>query len=206
MDMVNSKPAIGIVVLAAGGSRRMEGEPKQLLEFAGRSLVRRAAETALAVAPGSVCVVLGACAEISRAEIAGLPLEIAVNPNWQQGIGSSIRTGIARLLEFTPDVDAAIIMLCDQPLITPTVVQRLIDSYAQTLAPVVVAEYEGTVGVPALFSSALFGKLLELSGDSGAKTIIRNSPVVEKVSVPEAALDIDTKQDRQRLVLRDIAL
>jgi molybdenum cofactor cytidylyltransferase len=199
MDRVSSKPAIGIVVLAAGGSRRMNGEPKQLLKFEGHSLIRRAAETAFAVAPGSVCVVLGANAESSRTEIAGLSVDIVVNPNWQQGIGSSIKTGIARLLDFAPDVDAAIITLCDQPLITPTAVQRLIDSYTQTLAPVAAAEYEGTIGVPALFSSALFGKLLELSGDTGAKTVIRNSPVVEKVAMPEAALDIDTNQDLQRL-------
>jgi molybdenum cofactor cytidylyltransferase len=200
MDTVNIKPAIGIVVLAAGGSRRMEGEPKQLLEFEGRSLIRRAAETALAFAPGIVCVVLGAGAERSRAEIADLPLDIVINIDWRQGIGSSIKTGIAGLLEFAPDIDAAIITLCDQPLVTPAALRRLSEAYAKTSAPVVAAEYEGTVGVPALFSSALFGRLLELKGDTGAKTIIRNSPVVEKISMPEAALDIDTKQDLQRLV------
>jgi molybdenum cofactor cytidylyltransferase len=195
------KEEIGIIVLAAGGSRRMNGRPKQLLEFKGNSLLKRAAKTALATRCRPVVIVLGAEEEKLRTEIENLPLTIEVNKNWKEGLGSSIKAGLSKLLDIQPDLDAAILTLCDQPLIDSAILERLVRTYRETGKSIVAAEYQDTAGVPALFSRGIFEKLLNLNGLSGAKSIIQSeSSRVAKIPVPEAAIDIDSPQDHELLL------
>src|SRR5437868_1282596 len=105
--------AIGLLLLAAGASSRM-GAPKQLLRYEGRTLLRRAAETALASVCRPVVVVLGAHAPQLQPELIGLPLRIVVNTHWEQGMGSSLRVGMETLLqEPKAEIEAVVIMLCD---------------------------------------------------------------------------------------------
>lgn len=188
---------IGIIVLAAGSSSRMNGQPKQFLEFEGKTLLRRAAEMALKTNCRTV-VVLGANAERAKKEIADLPLEIAINENWAAGIGESIKTGLSALVP--ENLSAIIVMLCDQPFVSEETINCLIEKFEQTGAPIVASFYNETVGVPALFAREIFGELSNLDGDKGAKAIIKkHAAEVVQAPAPEAAFDVDTEADFQKL-------
>jgi molybdenum cofactor cytidylyltransferase len=200
-----SESSIGIILLAAGASSRM-GEPKQLLKFEGETLLHRAARAALETRQHPVIVVLGFRADAMREEIAALGALTVVNQSWHEGMSSSIRCGLQRALEaIAPDrIEAAILMLCDQPFVTSNVLMRLIDAYHARQALVVASAYETdgekTLGVPALFSRALFPELMALDGAQGAKRIIvRHGAEAASVRVPEAAFDVDTPGDYHAL-------
>src|SRR5579862_9316092 len=108
---------IGAIILAAGGSMRM-GRPKQLLQFRGQSFLRRAATVAIDAKCNPVVVVVGNDAAAMLAELTSLPVHPIENPDWQRGIGTSIRAGVRKLLDLQPDMIATFIHLCDQPLVT----------------------------------------------------------------------------------------
>jgi molybdenum cofactor cytidylyltransferase len=191
---------VGIVLLAAGGSTRM-GRPKQLLAFGGRSLVRRAAEAAIESGCGPVVVVLGACADQVRGEVAGLGIEVVFNEGWERGIGTSIRRGIRALIGHTKPPSAAVIMLCDQPMVTAAVLGRLLREYEKGDSAVVAAGYEETLGPPVVVGAEFFTALLSLPDDRGAKGIWLGHPErVQRVECPEAGMDVDTPEDYARLV------
>lgn len=200
-----SESSIGIIVLAAGASSRM-GEPKQLLTFEGETLLRLAARAALETRERPVVVVLGFSADAMQEEIAALDALTVVNQSWHEGMSSSIRCGLQRALEAgAPDgMEAAILMLCDQPFVTSDVIMRLIDIYHARQALLVASEYEArgekTLGVPALFSRGLFPELMALRGTEGAKRIIaRHRAEAAVISIPEAAFDVDTPGDYSAL-------
>ncbi len=190
---------IGIIVLAGGESKRL-GQPKQLLKFEGKTLIRRAVETALSSKCSPVVLVLGAnCSEI-KDEIADLKCEIVFNENWQNGMSSSIKSGLSKMLEICPDVSAVIVSLADQPLIQSGHFNKFIETFSRTTKPVVASFYNETVGVPALFAKDIFFDLLELEGDKGAKAVLKNHPEsVETFSLPEAEIDIDTEAEFEKL-------
>ena len=189
-----NKP-IGIIVLAAGASRRMK-EPKQLLRFQGRTLLRRAAQTALESIYHPVVVVLGANFEPSKAEIEDLAVEIVFNKNWQCGLSSSIKAGVENLLQIAPDAAAVVITLADQPLVTALHLNLFAEKFEQSRNAVIAAEYNKTLGVPALFAREIFNDLGKLPGDKGAKPLIeKHRPSLSTIALPEAAFDIDTPQD-----------
>ena len=212
--------AVAVVVLAAGGSSRL-GMPKQLVRWRGRTLLRRAVETALAgvrqggtgtgrtarattVPLGPVVVVLGAEAERLRAELRGLPVVVAVNGRWREGLASSLRTGLRAARAAAGrggGGPAAILFLaCDQPYVTPGLVRRLVRRF-RAGAPIVACAYADTLGVPALFGRAYFGELAGLEGDAGAKRIIeRYRDVVRVVGFERGATDVDTRGDRESLL------
>jgi molybdenum cofactor cytidylyltransferase len=188
---------IGLIILAGGGSRRMNNKPKQMLKFQGKTLLRRAAETALQTAFSTV-VVLGANSQSLRKEIEDLPLKIVVNNDWESGISSSIKKGLSALSE--ENLDAVIVALCDQPLVTAEVLRRLCDVFIETEKPIAACEYENTVGVPALFAHEIFAELENLQADEGAKKIIKKDMRrTALVAAPEAAFDVDTLQDFEKL-------
>jgi molybdenum cofactor cytidylyltransferase len=185
------------VILAAGQSRRM-GEAKQLLELAGQSLLRRAVSTALSSSCRPVIVVLGAYADQLQRELAGLDASVVENSAWIDGIGTSVRCGIEAARRERA-VDSAILMLCDQPLVTAQLIDLLVATHRNSGAPIVACEYAGTVGVPALFTRALFDELVALSPDAGAKQVIaRHGEEVVPVPFPAAAFDVDTPEDLSR--------
>lgn len=190
----NKVGQIGGLLLAAGGSSRF-GSPKQLLQFEGKSLLRRAAETLATSVCDPVIVVLGAELDRSRAEIASLPVNVCINEDWQMGMSSSIKAGLSELLIIDPDLAAVIITLCDQPHVTFDHVDLFAVEFRRSKASIVAAEYGGTVGVPALFSRELFDTLFDLTGDKGARELIRNRDNVFTIKVDEAAYDIDKASD-----------
>jgi molybdenum cofactor cytidylyltransferase len=187
-------------VLAAGASRRLPG-PKQLLRFRGVTLVRHAAQTAVAAGCGPVVVVLGAAsaAKQLRFELVDLGVSIVENARWKEGMSSSIHAGLDALEQASPP-DAALIMTCDQPHVTPALLKQLVAAFVATHPPAVASAYAGTVGVPALFDRALFAELKALEHDQGAKGILeRHLPRIGRIPFEQGAVDIDTPEDVRTL-------
>jgi molybdenum cofactor cytidylyltransferase len=146
-------------------------------------------------------VVLGASAELCRREIHDLPVSSVINHDWEAGMGSSLSLGLETLLSAaSPPLDAVIMMLCDQPFLTASILDRLVGAYAVNPGRIVASEYGEVVGVPALFDSALFPDLLNLSGAQGARQILQqHHRHIHKIDFPEGAIDIDTVADYERL-------
>lgn len=173
--------------------------PKQLLVYQGQTLIRRAAETALASLCRPVVVVLGANAVAIGSELE-LPVIVTRNREWETGMASSIRAGFEAVIAADAHVEGIVIMLCDQPFVNAELIDTLIERRRETRKKIVAAEYNNTRGVPALFARELFAEIRRLSGQEGARQIIRNHPD-EIVIVPfaGAAIDIDTRQDYDAL-------
>jgi CTP:molybdopterin cytidylyltransferase MocA len=190
---------IGIVLLAAGGSTRM-GRPKQLLPFRKTTLLRHAAETALATGLSPVVVVLGAEAGACQDELRGLPVATVRNDDWPRGMGGSLRAGVAELEQIAPDIGAALVMLHDQPHISAASLRDLSDLWSPEGCTIAASFYGGTAGVPAVFGRGHFAELKALEGGGGAKGILaRHDAKVAKLELPEALDDIDSPEDYARL-------
>jgi molybdenum cofactor cytidylyltransferase len=191
---------VGAVILAAGASLRM-GTPKQLLQYRGQSLLRRVALTALETGCRPVVVVTGAHAEQSREELRGLDVLEANNPQWESGMGSSVRAGVEALVEADANAAAVILLLCDQPFVTPNIVAGLVAAHRATGSPIVASQYGESFGVPALFSRSIFAELTGLEGGSGAKQVIKgHASEAHFVPFPMGEIDVDTPDDFARLL------
>lgn len=166
----------------------------------GKSLLHRAAKCALGSRCAKVAVVLGAEAPRCRKELGRLPVEVVVNETWQRGLASSIRAGLAALDKARPTPRAAILMACDQPLVTPGLLVRIAETYRESGSPIVACAYAGTLGVPALFDRSLFGELRALKGDHGAKSVIqRHASEARSIEFDGGAVDVDSAEDVDRL-------
>lgn len=197
----SSHRSIAATVLAAGGSTRM-GRPKQLLTYGGRTFLRKAAETAIASGCRPIIVILGAYAEQLHSEIDGLPVFSVVNERWAEGLGSSICAGLGALKTYGGEdaIEAVVLMLCDQPFVTATVIDELIAAYRSNGKGIIASEYGGTMGVPALFGREYFAKLASLSGPAGAKHLLTaHASDIVRVPFPQGTTDIDTPEDYLQL-------
>ncbi len=192
-------------MLAAGASSRLPG-PKQLLRHRGVTLLRLAAQTAVAAACGPVVVVLPPGSGPLRFELVDLSVRIVENPDAAKGLSTSVRAGLEALdragldAQDRASIDAVLFLTCDQPMLTPDVLTRVAAVYTSTRPPAVACEYGGTVGVPALFDRSLFGELRALEGDQGAKRVLQHH-LAETVRVPfeAGAFDVDTPEDARKL-------
>ncbi len=191
---------VPVVILAAGGSRRL-GEAKQLVPFRGRSLLAHAIATALEADCGPVLVVLGARADALRDEAAGLGARVVENPDWATGLGSSVRAAIAAVEAEVPEAEAEAVLctVCDQPLVTADLLASMVRAHREG-RDLVAAAYDGATGVPALFARRFFAELRELPGDSGARRVLaRHAADVHAIPFPGGAVDVDTPADVARL-------
>lgn len=187
----------GLILLAAGGSTRM-GEPKQLMDYHGKPLVRHAVDTALASACRPVIIVLGANAAAISAVVRDRPVETIENSRWSEGMGTSIQAGVRAAAK--RELDGVILALADQPLVTAEIYNRLLAQHEITGKPIITSEYAGTVGVPVLFAKQYFAHLLTLRPEQGCKgVILAHEASALRISCPEAEADIDTPVDYQRL-------
>ncbi|HCZ36169.1 MAG TPA: 4-diphosphocytidyl-2C-methyl-D-erythritol synthase [Cytophagales bacterium] len=185
---------VGIIILAAGNSSRL-GQSKQLVQINGVSLLRRSTEIAVQTTL-PVVVVLGADAEVHQQVIADLKTEIVVNDVWQTGMGSSLKAGLSHLIQTNPKVEAAMILVCDQPYLSFAHLQKLIAANQQQVKPIVASTYANVIGVPAIFKKELFPHLLQLDNDSGARKIIQQfTDQAHVISFEKGEIDIDTPQD-----------
>jgi molybdenum cofactor cytidylyltransferase len=190
---------VGAIILAAGGSSRF-GQAKQLLSFQGESLVRRAVRTAIEAGCACVTVVVGDARDRIETELRETPAVIVENPEWQRGLGTSIRCGLRHLLSLRPEIDAVVLLACDQPFADASVISSLIAQRENSHKPIVACSYANTLGIPALFARACFESLLALPDDSGAKALIEShSADVAQIEFEKGAIDIDTPADFERI-------
>lgn len=167
--------------------------------MAGQPLIVRAVEAALRSGARPVVVVLGAYEERIRAALAGLPIAIVFNPNWADGMGSSISVGITHVVAQTPLLDAALIAVCDQPHFQTDTIAALCTAF-RGKDSIVAARYAGRPGVPVLFGRDYFNALTKLHGDKGARQILdENATHVFGMELPSLAVDLDTREDYQKL-------
>lgn len=188
-----------IVVLAAGGSTRL-GQLKQLVHLGGRPALHRVISTATAVAGHAVTVVIGAHARDLTHLLSHTQASVIVNRHWEEGMGASLRCGVNAL---PATCDAVMVLLGDQVAVTTDDLKRLVSAWESSGQAVAAATYERHVGVPAIFPRACFPELIALRGDHGARAIIeRNHDRLVRVSMPSAAVDLDTPEDLAALATR----
>lgn len=188
-------PQRAAILLAAGGSTRL-GRPKQMVQIGGKSLLRRAAESALDSGVSPVIVVLGNDAEKLISELGGLSVRAVVNPAWRQGMGGSLCCGVETLQQEAPLAAAVLLMVCDQPFITAAHLQGLWARHAAS-GKVIAVSHDGHPGVPAIFPSKYLPRLIQITGDQGARSLLRglSTSEMELVEMPEAAFDLDTPEN-----------
>jgi molybdenum cofactor cytidylyltransferase len=191
--------SLAAVVLAAGGSTRF-GKPKQFALFQGEAFINRIVAAAMEAGCTPVVVVTGEDSVPIGLELSELTVSIAVNPYWQSGVGSSIVVGIRHVMNLAPDIDAALLLTCDQPFVTAAVLTQMIQFRLTSGKPIIASAYAETIGIPALFHRSCFPDLLRLKGDSGAKGIILARPDdVASFDFPSGEIDIDTAADYEKL-------
>lgn len=185
------------ILLAAGESSRL-GKPKQLLFWKGKPMIRWVAETALAAGLSPVVVVTGAYADRVRPALAGLPVSMVHNSEWQAGQSTSVQKGVHALPE---EIGAALFLLSDQPQIPATLVRTLVETHSQTLSPIVAPMIDGRRGNPVLFDRITFTEFSTLAGDVGGRKLFSRYPVTW-VDWHDGSLllDVDTEEDYQRLL------
>ena len=186
---------VAAILLAAGDSRRL-GRAKQLLACRGMPLLRALASQVCASRCSAVGVVIQERNGAVAACLDGLPVHVVANPEWAEGMASSIRRG-ARWADCA-GYDAVLLLVCDQPALTAAHVDALIDA-SRSGTRIVASRYGRALGVPALFARALLPSLLRLRGDVGARALIRAKASVTVVDWPEGAFDVDTPADAARV-------
>jgi molybdenum cofactor cytidylyltransferase len=199
MDTTGSS-RVGAVILAGGKSSRM-GEAKQLLRLGETTVLGRTVANVRAARLDRVVIILGASAEAIREQLAAVPGEatVVVNPKYETGMASSLRAGLAAL---SSGVDAALVVLGDQPFVGPATLDRIVDEYRRTGAQIVIPLHEGTRGNPVLLDCSLFAEAMALEGDVGCRAIFaKHAEKIAYVEVndPGILVDIDTREDYERL-------
>jgi molybdenum cofactor cytidylyltransferase len=190
----------GLIILAAGASTRF-GRPKQNVVYKGRTLLQKAVETALASFCDPVVVVIGAYPELIKPSLENYHVMLVENDNWREGVASSIRAGITRLLQSHPDLQSIIIMPVDQPFIDTSLLNLLI--MAKGRDGIVASAFEDNLGPPVLFDKVYFQDLLALKGTEGIKKVIHHYPhAVVEISFPNGSVDIDTEEDYEQINAR----
>ncbi len=192
---------VASVVLAAGASSRF-GSPKTLALLGGRPLLQRVLDTVASAGFGDVVVVLGHAADRIERELQW-PANVwaAVNPDPDAGLSSSLRVG---LLAVRSDMEAVLVLLGDQPLLDPSVIDRLLAAYSSKGPPVVVPRYaDGGGPNPVLVGRPGWALAQEASGDRGLGPVLRSHPeLVREIEVPGSNPDIDTPEDLSALETR----
>ncbi len=187
--------AIAAVILAAGRSTRMGGPNKLLAEIGGRPLVRIAVEEALASRARPVIVVTGHQREQVEAALQGLDVKRVHNPNFADGLSTSVKTGLAAVPE---SADGAVVCLGDMPQVRAPLIDKLIAAFdPERIALVVIPTIDGKRGNPVIWSRRFFPELMALEGDVGARNMIaRYAEAVVEVPLTDTAalIDVDTPE------------
>jgi molybdenum cofactor cytidylyltransferase len=192
---------VAIIILAAGASSRM-GQPKQLLDINGKSLLRHIAEIALETNCYPITVVLGANRQLIRGELDKMPITIIDNPKWEEGMSSSIKMGLVGAYMTAKEIEAAIFLTVDMPYITKEIIEKMIQKASESTDNQLIAcKYDEQVGIPVLFKRELFNELLDLTGEQGAKKVItKHLDKMKSIDFPAGKYDLDTMVDYERFI------
>ena len=196
---MSSSSSIGAIVLAAGASRRM-GSLKQVLPYGRTTLIAHVVDQVQQAGLVPTVVVVGAQAEVVTQALPET-VEVAYNPAWSQGLGTSLACGAHRLSSLRTDLTGAMVVLADQPRVTATLLRHYIRHFQDHPCDAVALRYASGPGVPALFSVRLLGTLQKLTGEDGAKLLLRDPQYVVRIlDQPNARQDIDTPAAYQQLL------
>ncbi|MCL5290342.1 MAG: nucleotidyltransferase family protein [Bacillota bacterium] len=182
---------ISAVILAAGLSRRM-GRPKQFLKLGTKTLLEHVVENTLQSKVSETIVVTGAHQREIKQVLAGYDVNLAHNPRYEEGQGTSVAAGAAAV---SPHARGILFLLVDQPFICPQIINRMVDTFTNTGAPIV---RSGETGHPVLFDITLKEQLVQLSGDAGGRQIInkyRDRLIKLCVCPYQLSMDIDTEKE-----------
>lgn len=199
--MARSKSYVGAVVLAAGRSARM-GESKQLLHVGEQTVLERTLGNVRGAGVDEIVLVLGFSAEIIRQRLPApllVGLKVVINHDFAQGMASSLREGLSAV---SPQMDAALIVLADQPFVRPETLDRIIERYRCSDAEIVIPLLRGSRGNPVLLNRSIFPEVMALDGDTGCRAIFgSHADGIVELDVDDAGvlLDIDSKDDYERL-------
>src|SRR5215472_1199334 len=195
--MNRQETRVAAIVLAAGMSRRM-GTPKQLLRLGGKSLLERTLNNVRGSGVDEIVLVLGASADEVRRHLATDGLRVVVNPDFQQGMGTSLRMGLAAV---SASIQGALIVLADQPFVCSSTLDEMI-AYRHKHAPqILIPVFRGFRGNPVLLDRSVFPELMNLTGDIGCRAIFGSHlQSIHKLAVDDVGilLDIDNAEDWER--------
>ncbi len=181
---------LSILIPAAGASERL-GQPKQLVQYQGVSLLQRAVDTAKSLTPEELIVITGAHENAVRQTIKDPSVNWVHNPYWQDGMGSSIALGAAAV---NRQSDGLLILLCDQWRVQASDLQVLMETWQSDPSRIVTAKAGGQTMPPVIFPSSLFERIERLTGDNGARRVIKEHPeLVTPVLMDNAVFDLDTE-------------
>ena len=192
---------ISAILLAAGESKRM-GQPKQMLAWQGKTLLRHVLENLIHSTVDEIILVLGHEAEAIRKSLTEFQIKIVINPDYRQGMATSLRQG---LLAMDPGSEAFLVVLADQPGIGPEIINQIIHEFQRSDPRRGIARpiYRGLRGHPVLIGVRYLQEALQLRGDVGARQILLNHPedILEIEADQEGILnDIDTHEEYQKYV------
>lgn len=179
------------------------GQSKQMLDINGEKLLVKTLQSFLRAGVSKVVVVLGSDEKAHRDLTKGLPVDTIGNPDWEGGMGSSIKAGLRHVTSTYPGIESVILSVCDQPLLSEETISNLITSFGESGMPIIASEYCGAAGVPVLFHKSYFEKLSQLPDGEGAKKIIIQNPSdVSLLSFPGGEIDLDTWEDYEAFLHR----
>lgn len=185
----------GVLILAAGAASRMN-RAKMLMAFGSTSILGHIVEEVKATKPGHICLVTGYYHKEIVETIDTSGLFIVHNEHWREGMASSISKGIQEMIKKDPALSSVMIVVSDQPHLNRTVLNEMFTAQAQTKKGIIAAEYGKISGTPVLFSKKYFNQLMELTGDTGAKSILQKHKTdLTTVEFSLGAIDIDTPED-----------
>jgi molybdenum cofactor cytidylyltransferase len=191
---------IACLLLAAGSSSRM-GKPKMLLPFNGKTLLQHAIDEVNKLSDNKLLVVTGRHHDLTEKILLEQKISFVENKNWEEGMGSSIQTGMQYILEKYSEPENVIILVCDQPYLSSSLLLQLIAAQEQTGRGISVSAYDNTFGTPVLFTKKYFNQLVLFNGQAGAKKIVYQF-IEDTVAVdfPKGNIDIDTLEDYEQLL------
>jgi molybdenum cofactor cytidylyltransferase len=187
---------IGVVILAAGESKRM-GVPKQILPIFGIPMLKYLVDEVLDTEAHPVTVVVGANKTKIVPLLENIPIGIIDNPDWQKGMGSSIKMGLVGSYLITKGFDGLIFMTSDMPFVNAKVINKLIKTAREFPEKTIVAsKYAGTLGIPVLYKKERFEDILDMKPEHGAKQFFNKYPdEIVAVDFDLGVIDLDTKED-----------
>jgi molybdenum cofactor cytidylyltransferase len=202
MERKRQNSGVAALVLAAGMSRRMKSpltQPKQLLRWNGKPLLQHTLENVRRAQVDEVVLVLGFAADAVRRQVSTDGIRVVVNPEYEQGMGTSLRAG---LRELSTGVQATFVVLADQPFVRPETLDRMIAAHRGSGAEITLPLYRGFRGNPVLLDRSVFPELMGLSGDAGCRAIFGDhTQGIHKMEVddPGILLDVDSLEDFEKL-------